>query len=200
MYNAPETGMTTTERAWKLFLLLTRMILSRPPRGVHVPKKTEFSAGQWAELVKASSSLFTRGTEDAARRRRRDHGDNVSKRPDRALREHSWTHVPFLNWCNACVLSRSKENPHRPRKLHERKHQDKTTIQLEHMFPWGDGACKVLTMTETTTGYTCAAMVLANGSADRYAVHASKQMIDEVGDPVANIEGAAVDLAQGKAR
>ena len=68
------------------------------------------------------------------------------------------------------------------------------------MFPWGDGDCKVLTMTETKTGYTCATMLLAKGSGDRYAVHALKQMIDEVGDPEANIqtdsEEASVDLAR----
>ena len=122
---------------------------------------------------------------------------------EKERRGHSWTRVPFRIWCEACVLSRSKENPHRPRTLYERKHQDKTTIQLDHMFPWGDGGCKVLTMTETKTGYTCASMVLAKGSGDRYAVHALKQTIDEVGDPEANIqtdsEGAAVDLARAAA-
>ena len=58
-------------------------------------------------------------------------------------------------------------------------------------------------MTETKTGYSCATMVLANGSGDRYAVHALKQMIDEVGDPEANIqadsERAAIDLARAAA-
>ena len=48
--------------------------------------------------------------------------------------------------------------------------------------------CKVLTMTETKTGSTCATMALARGSGDRYAVHALKQMIDEVGDPEANVQ------------
>ena len=52
---------------------------------------------------------------------------------EKERREHSLNHVPFRNWCKACVLSRSKENPHRPRTLYERKHQDKTTIQLDHM-------------------------------------------------------------------
>ena len=55
-------------------------------------------------------------------------------------------------------------------------------------------------MTETQTGYTCAMTVSAKGSGDRYAVHALRQMIDEGGDPEANIqadsEGAAVDLAR----
>ena len=58
-------------------------------------------------------------------------------------------------------------------------------------------------MTETKTGYSCATMVLAKGSRDRYAVHALKQMIDEVGDPEANIqadpERAAIDLARAAA-
>ena len=117
--------------------------------------------------------------------------------------EHSLTHVPFRSWCKACVLARSKEHPHRPLMLYERKHKDKTTIQLDYMFPWSGGDCKVLTLTETKTGYTCATMVLAKGSGDRYAAHALKQMIDEVGDPRANIqtdsEGAAVDLARAAA-
>ena len=43
-------------------------------------------------------------------------------------------------------------------------------------------------------------MVLVKGSGDRYAVRALKHMIDEVGDPEANIqtdsEGVAVDLAR----
>ena len=122
---------------------------------------------------------------------------------EKERREDSLTHVPFRNWCRACVWSRSEENPHRPQTLYERKHQDKTTIQLDYTFPWGDGDCKVLTMTETKTGYTCATMVLAKGSGNRYAVHALQQIIDEVGDPEANIqtdsEGAAVDLARAAA-
>ena len=50
--------------------------------------------------------------------------------------EHCLTNVPFRSWCKACVLARSKENPHRPLTLYERKHKDKTTIPLDHMFPW----------------------------------------------------------------
>ena len=105
-------------------------------------------------------------------------GVRESRQPTENERcEHSLTHVPFRKWCKACVLSRSKGNPHRPRTLYERKHQDKTTIQLDYMFPWGDGDCKVLTMTETKTGYTSATIV-----------HALKQMIDEGGDSQANIQ------------
>ena len=64
------------------------MLLSRPPRGWRVPRKQleervqKFSAGQWAELIEASTGLSTRGSEAAVRR---DQCDNVSKRADRAL-------------------------------------------------------------------------------------------------------------------
>ena len=90
--------------------------------------------------------------------------------------ERSLTHVPFRSWCKACVLARSKGNFHRPLTLYERKHKDKITIQLDDMFPWGDGDCKVLTMTETKTGYTCATMVLAKGSGDRYKNEKNEKM------------------------
>ena len=47
-------------RAWKFFLMLPRMLLSRPPRGGEVPKKelqdrfAAFARGEWAQLVEAS--------------------------------------------------------------------------------------------------------------------------------------------------
>ena len=63
--------------------------------------------------------------------------------------------------------------------LYERKHREKTTIQLDYIFPWCDGDCKVLTMTETKTGYMCASMVLAKGSGDRYAVHVRRLELEE---------------------
>ena len=78
-------------RAWRLFLLLPRMLLSRPHRGGRVPRKQlqerfqKFSAGQWAELIEASGSMSMRGSQAAVRTRRRDQGDTVSKRADRAL-------------------------------------------------------------------------------------------------------------------
>ena len=90
--NAPETGTTTTEtRELGNCFFSPRMLLSRPPRGGRVPRKQleerfqKFSAGQWADLIEASTSLSTRGSEAAVRRRRGDQADNVSKRADRAL-------------------------------------------------------------------------------------------------------------------
>ena len=79
-------------RAWKLFVLLPRMLLSRPPRGGQVPKKLleerfqMFSVGRWAELVRASVELTATCAQAAIRRRRRNRGDDVQKRADRALK------------------------------------------------------------------------------------------------------------------
>ena len=78
-------------RAWKLFMLLPRMLLSRPPRGGQVPKKLleerfqMFSVGRWAELVRASVELTATNAQAAIRRRRRNH-DQVQKRADGALK------------------------------------------------------------------------------------------------------------------
>ena len=49
-------------RAWKLFMMLPRMLLSRPPRGGEVPKLQNsvvipFSSGERAQLVEASLEL-----------------------------------------------------------------------------------------------------------------------------------------------
>ena len=66
-------------RAWKLFMLLPRMLLNRPPRGGQVPKKLleqrfqMFSVGRWAELVRASLVLTATGAQATIRRRRRNH-------------------------------------------------------------------------------------------------------------------------------
>ena len=58
-------------RAWKLFLLLPRMLLHKPVRGGLVPKKKlkeRFTQGRWEDLIFASQQ-----------------GDSVEKRADRAL-------------------------------------------------------------------------------------------------------------------
>ena len=76
------------ERAWKLFLLLPRVLLQRPGRGGLVPRsKIEerlrlFAEGRWADLVNESiqSALF--GSE-AARRKRRRQEDNLARRAAR---------------------------------------------------------------------------------------------------------------------
>ena len=86
-------------------------------------------------------------------------GVRESRQPtEKERREHSLTHVPFRNWCQGCRAEKKILIGHEH--CTREKHQDKTTIQLDCMFPWCEGDCKVLTMTETKTGYTSATMVL----------------------------------------
>ena len=73
-------------RAWKLFLMLPRMLLSRPPRGGEVPKKklqdrfAAFARGEWAQLVEASLDWSQLKAQSATRRRRREQKDELSRR------------------------------------------------------------------------------------------------------------------------
>ena len=76
-------------RGWKLFLLLPRMLLFRPPRGGNIPKQrlverfASFSRGEWEQLLIQSA-----GCDEAAaqrfQRRRRTHVDTPERRADRA--------------------------------------------------------------------------------------------------------------------
>ena len=76
-------------RGWKLFVLLPRMLLFRPPRGGLIPKQrvldrfTEFARGSWTELL-----ISSRECSEAARkgsiRRRRTQTDSLEKRSERA--------------------------------------------------------------------------------------------------------------------
>ena len=72
------------ERGWKLFLLLPRMLLHRPPRGGLISKEKLgarfqlFAQGQWA----ASASCDDRQLRDG--RRRRVNGDDLERRAKRA--------------------------------------------------------------------------------------------------------------------
>ena len=72
------------ERGWKLFLLLPRMLLHRPPRGglISKSKMTErfdkFARGEWVQLIHASVQC----DEQAAviRRRKGRRGDDLERR------------------------------------------------------------------------------------------------------------------------
>ena len=75
------------ERAWKLFMLLPRLLLHRPSRGGLVKKSklrerfAQFASGQWDSL------LDVKGAEevsDLARRKRRREQDELVKRAARA--------------------------------------------------------------------------------------------------------------------
>ena len=78
-------------RGWKLFLLLPRLLLYRPSRGGHVPRKQlearmqQFQFGNWVGLLEDSQSCNARAHQSSVRRRRRDQVIDVEKRAARAL-------------------------------------------------------------------------------------------------------------------
>ena len=82
--------MLVLSRAWKLFLLLPRLLLHRPARGGNVPKSrlcerfADFAAGRWGELLEQSRHCADQAASATRRRRRRREGDNVQRRADRA--------------------------------------------------------------------------------------------------------------------
>ena len=76
-------------RGWKLFMLLPRLLLFRPPRGGNISKQqlqerfSAFSRGEWDQLLMQSEDC----NEAASRgfhRRRRAHVDSPDRRVDRA--------------------------------------------------------------------------------------------------------------------
>ena len=77
------------ERGWKLFILLPRMLLHRPPRGGLLSKEkliqrfNAFSQGQWENLLEASARCDEQTAVSRRRSRRRD-GDDVERRAARA--------------------------------------------------------------------------------------------------------------------
>ena len=90
-------------RAWKLFMMLPRMFLSRPPRGGEVPKlQNSFvipvSSGERAQLVEANLEFSHFEAQFATRRRRREHKDELSRRADRALRLVQLGELSDKNW------------------------------------------------------------------------------------------------------
>ena len=74
------------ERGWKLFLILPRMLLHRPPRGGLLGKEKllarfeKFAAGQWTDLLRASDLCS-----EQARRKGRRQESGFDKRVSRAL-------------------------------------------------------------------------------------------------------------------
>ena len=77
-------------RAWKLFLLLPRLLLFRPPRGGLIPRKrleercALCARGDWTVFLAASECSVEAGAVASARRRRRGENGDV-KRANRAL-------------------------------------------------------------------------------------------------------------------
>ena len=77
------------ERGWKLFMLLPRLLLHKPPRGGNVPRHKlitrfeHFAQGQWGSLIRDSMDACEIASRNRSRRTRRP-VDNVAKRAERA--------------------------------------------------------------------------------------------------------------------
>ena len=77
------------ERGWKLFFFLPRVLLSRPCRGVLVPRKKletrfqKFFAGDWLELISDAESVSTQALSARVRKRRRQCPDGSAARAER---------------------------------------------------------------------------------------------------------------------
>ena len=71
------------ERAWKLLCLLPRMLLCRPRRGGHVPKKelehrlAMFISGNWQGLVSHSIHMSQQASQNLVRRGRHHNSDTL---------------------------------------------------------------------------------------------------------------------------
>ena len=85
-----ERDATRSSRGWKLFLLLPRLLLHKPPRGGLVPKRKlqhrfgVFADGDWACLLASSMKHASRAAQASSRRSRRQDTDNVESRAARA--------------------------------------------------------------------------------------------------------------------
>ena len=86
-----QVGDIKQTRAWKLFLLLPRMLLHRKARGGAIPKhKLEerfawFLAGRWLDLLESARRTEEQAQQSSVRRRRRHSSDDLAKRAERAV-------------------------------------------------------------------------------------------------------------------
>ena len=83
------SNVETTTRGWKLFMLLPRMLLCRPPQGGLVPRKrleerfAAFNAGDWVNLIEFSLECGMQGAVAQSRKQRRESsGESSSSRAD----------------------------------------------------------------------------------------------------------------------
>ena len=85
------SNVETTTRGWKLFMLLPRMLLCRPPRGGLIPRKrleerlAAFNVGDWVNLIEFSLECGMQGAVAQSRKRRRGRQNDVENRAARAL-------------------------------------------------------------------------------------------------------------------
>ena len=90
MDEALEVNQLRSERGWKLFMLLPRLLLFRPPRGGNVHKSKlagrfqEFTEGRWMHLLRSSRQCAEDASRAQCRKRRRHHEDDLERRAGRA--------------------------------------------------------------------------------------------------------------------
>ena len=91
MDEALEMNQLRSERGWKLFMLLPRLLLFRPPRGGHVHKSKlaerfqDFIEGKWMHLLRTSRQCAEDASSAQCRKRRRHQEDDLERRAGRAL-------------------------------------------------------------------------------------------------------------------
>ena len=91
MEEAVRDGEVHQNRGWKLFLLLPRLLLHRPPRGgkVHRSKLVErfddFARGSWRKLLEESVKCDADAATAHTRKRRRHQVGDIQRRAGRAL-------------------------------------------------------------------------------------------------------------------
>ena len=91
MDEALESDQLRSERGWKLFMLLPRLLLFRPPRGGNVHKSKlagrfeDFIEGRWMHLLRTSRQCAEDASTAQSRKGRRHHEDDLERRAGRAL-------------------------------------------------------------------------------------------------------------------
>ena len=94
---------------------------------------------------------------------------------------HELTHLPYRNWCPACVKAKGKDLDHRGAVDKERKLSE---YCFDYCFPGDEFGYKltVLVGTERLTGMKFATAVPTKGSSGKFAVDKALEFLAEVGD------------------
>ena len=98
MDEANHSNAVRSERGWRLFLLLPRLLLHRPPRGGHIPEShrfDDFAAGKWLYLLSASRKCDEEASVAVHRKRRREGQAGEMER--RAARAHGFVQLGELS-------------------------------------------------------------------------------------------------------
>ena len=104
------------------------------------------------------------------------------RRPsEEEVREHELHHVPYRNWCGACVRGKGKDLDHRRDAGEERGLSE---YSWDYCFPGDEQGRKVTVLAgrERSTGVVMATAVPEKGSQGKFAVDKVEEMLEEVGD------------------